>query len=357
MALQDSPRAAMAAALLGLSVAAAPAAAQRADSTTLLIRLGTDTTAIERYVRTAEVLEATVVQRSPRTVVRRLRMWFGPEGTVTRFAAGGETGELREETPAVTGGVPLVGGFNLPWELALMRAHRSGRDSVVVQMISGGNALPITFRRVGEGEWAFNSQFDQPMRARLDAQGRLQRMEILGGGATTERVAWVDIEALARGFAARDAAGSGLGPLSPRDSTSATVAGARISVSYGRPSLRGRELNVLAPPGQVWRTGANDASTLTTDRALQFGSLTVPPGTYSLFTIPGADRWTLILNRQTGMSGLEHDPAQDLGRVEMMLRSGDYSNQFTISVQAQGRGGVLRMHWGRTIAEAGFSVN
>jgi hypothetical protein len=137
----------------------------------------------------------------------------------------------------------------------------------------------------------------------------------------------------------------------------AEVRGARIAVIYGRPSLRGRPLDVLVPTGQVWRAGSNDATTITTDRALQFPGYTLAPGTYSMFVLAETGKWTLILNRQTGMSGLERDPAQDLARVPLQTRTdAPATERFTIEAVARGEGGALVFKWGAVEAVAGFRV-
>jgi hypothetical protein len=173
-----------------------------------------------------------------------------------------------------------------------------------------------------------------------------------------ERVAALDLDALEAEFAARDAAGRGLGPLSPLDSASAGAAGARITVVYSRPSLRGRPLDLLVPPGQVWRMGANNATVLTTDREIRLGEVRLPPGSYSLFL----DRetgggWTLIVNEQTGMSGLERDPARDLHRLPLEARvDAEHTEVFTISIEPAGAGGVLRARWGSVDVSAPFGV-
>jgi len=346
-------------ALIALAILPVPSAAlraQRADSAAFIVRLGRDTTAVERYVRTADRIEAVGLSRSPRTTVRRYTAWLTPDGGVARYALGREAEALSEATPAVAGAIPLNGQFFFTWELALMRAHRSGSDSTVVTMMSGNTPRPTTIRRTGPSAYALPNQFDVAMRARLDDRGRLQSVTV-DGGTTVERLAWVDFDAMAREYAARDAAGSGMGTLSPLENLRVTVSGAQIGVDYSRPSLRGRPLDMLVPPGAVWRTGANAATSITTDRPLHFGSLAVPAGEYSIFTIPQANSWTLILNRQTGQSGLEHDAALDLGRVAMQVRTLDTPvEQFTIVVEPDGQGGVLRLRWGRTEAFIPFRV-
>jgi hypothetical protein len=109
-------------------------------------------------------------------------------------------------------------------------------------------------------------------------------------------------------------------PLSPAAKAEATVNGKKITVNYSAPSTRGRAImGALVPYGQVWRTGANAATTLTTEADLMIGSLHVPAGKYTLYTIPGEKEWTLIVNKQTGQWGTEYDEKQDLGRVKLFV--------------------------------------
>jgi hypothetical protein len=109
-------------------------------------------------------------------------------------------------------------------------------------------------------------------------------------------------------------------PLSPKQQASYTANGKKITVDYSAPSKRGRAIfGELVPYGQVWRTGANAATTLTTEADLMIGSLHVPAGKYTLYTIPAEKEWTLIVNKQTGQWGTDYDEKQDLGRVKLQL--------------------------------------
>ena len=85
--------------------------------------------------------------------------------------------------------------------------------------------------------------------------------------------------------------------VSPRGMVKAVVNGIPVMIEYGRPSLKGRQLSSLAPPRKSWRTGADEAPTLACLGDIMLGSLQVPAGNYSLFTIPGEEEWTLIVNR------------------------------------------------------------
>jgi hypothetical protein len=342
--------------LLLLAGADSLSAQVRPDTGFVVVRLGRDTIAVERWVIAGSRLEAVGVSRSPRTAVRRLVARLAQDGSVTHFATG--TGEpLPAETAvSVAGAIPVVGQFYSLWEVALRRARRAGGDSVLVIMATGNQARPTVFRRTGPNAYTYLNQFDIETRARLDAEGRIQMLDV-AGGTTVERARALDVDALAREFARRDETGRGLGALSPRDTARATVQGAAIQLEYGRPSLRGRDIRVLVPWDQVWRTGANNASELRTDRALVFGAVTVPAGTYSLFTLPRRSGWTLIINRQTGQSGLDYDASQDVIRVEMRTReNASHTEQFTMEVREVGGAGAIVVRWGTTEASAPFTV-
>jgi hypothetical protein len=95
-----------------------------------------------------------------------------------------------------------------------------------------------------------------------------------------------------------------------------------ITIDYSAPQMHGRTIfGGLVPYGEVWRTGANAATTLKTTSALQIGDLNVPAGTYTLYSLPTADGWKLIVNKQTGQWGTVYDKSQDLGRVTMSTGS------------------------------------
>jgi hypothetical protein len=339
-----------------MASASACVAQERADSGVFVVRLGHDTTAIERYLRSGDTVKGTIVTRSPGTRVAQYVIALAPDGTVRAVGVARDGEELQMRPAPVAGGIAVFAGSYVPYQLAVQRAAAAGGDSTDIVMIAGDDANTVVVRRIDPSTYRLPNQFDVEMTATVDAEQRITRVEV-AGGTTVERAPWLDIDRIAGDFRARDAAGTGLGPLSPRDTTSASVGGATIEVDYGRPSLRGRELSQLAPNDQVWRTGANAETQLTTDRPLVFGSLTVAAGTYSLFTIPSASSWTLILNREIGQGGLEYNAGQDVGRIEMQTgRDGPHTEQLTIDVEESAGGGVLTIRWGTLVARAPFSV-
>jgi hypothetical protein len=153
-------------------------------------------------------------------------------------------------------------------------------------------------------------------------------------------------------FAARELAGAGLGALSPRDTLRATVGGAHVLVDFGRPMRRGRTIfgNVV-PWDTVWRTGANQATQLITDKNLVIGGTPVPAGTYSLFTIPSPKGWQLIINKQHGQWGTDYDSKQDLARVPMTVRTvATPVERLEIAIRNQAGRARLAIGWERTEA-------
>src|SRR5438128_661861 len=107
---------------------------------------------------------------------------------------------------------------------------------------------------------------------------------------------------------------------SPHVRTDWVIEGANISIEYGRPYLKGRTIGKdVVQHGFVWRAGADEATTLKSDKPLVFGKLTVPAGTHTLWVMPNPTKWELIFNKQTGQWGTTYEEEQDLGKVDMKL--------------------------------------
>ena len=150
---------------------------------------------------------------------------------------------------------------------------------------------------------------------------------------------------------------------SPHEQATVTVAGKKITVEYGRPYKKGRDLfGGLVPWGQVWRTGADEATTLTTDADLTIGNLKVPKGKYSLFTIPTekAKEWPLIVNKEADQWGAyKYDKTKDLGRTVLKVEAAPASvEQLTVALEAQAdkKSALLKFSWDKTVASTLIKV-
>ena len=150
--------------------------------------------------------------------------------------------------------------------------------------------------------------------------------------------------------------------ISPQATISADIDGNNVKIVYSRPYSKDPKTGEirkiwgkLVPYGKVWRTGANEATLLTTAQPVVLGGTEVPAGTYSLYTLPAEDGTAkLIINKQTGQWGTQYDQKQDLARIDLKKDALDKTvDQFTMAIEPNpAGGGMLKMTWENT----GFSV-
>lgn len=146
---------------------------------------------------------------------------------------------------------------------------------------------------------------------------------------------------------------------SPAADTSVTINGKQITIKYSAPSMRGRKIfGELVPYGQVWRAGANEATSLTTQGDLNINGLKVPAGSYTLYVLPEANQWQLIVNKQTGQWGTVYNQGQDLGRVKMtMSKAAAPVETYKMTLSSDGGNkGKLTLQWENTVASVPFTV-
>jgi hypothetical protein len=147
----------------------------------------------------------------------------------------------------------------------------------------------------------------------------------------------------------------------PRVPNQPAPAGLTITVDYGQPHARGRDVPTeLSTDGTIWRTGANAATTFTTQAALVIGGKDVPPGAYSLYTIREAGQYHLIINRNTGQWGTEYDGSKDLVRVPLRARMHTEVRESLqialVPANEPAARGVLTIAWGKLELSADWST-
>jgi hypothetical protein len=138
-----------------------------------------------------------------------------------------------------------------------------------------------------------------------------------------------------------------------------TISGANIAIEYGSPYLKGRPEAQLMPHGTEWRTGADQATVITSDKSLKFGTITLAPGSYTINTLPDAKEWKLIFGKlgKPGQWGVPYLPALEIGRVPMKLaKTSAPVEQVTYAIDPTATGGTLRIEWGTASVTAPFSV-
>lgn len=134
--------------------------------------------------------------------------------------------------------------------------------------------------------------------------------------------------------------------------------GKTTTVDYSSPRMKGRKIyGGLVPYGEVWRAGANEATTFVTTANLTVGGTAVPAGSYTLFAIPTADKWTLIISKKTGEWGTKYPgPGDDLARVEMRVSKLPAPvENFKIAFDKDGNGCVMRLDWETTRASVAIA--
>jgi len=154
--------------------------------------------------------------------------------------------------------------------------------------------------------------------------------------------------------------------VSPHETVNGRIDGSLVTVTYGRPYTKdpksGEVRKIwggLVPYGKVWRTGADEATTLITQKPLVFGDTTVPAGAYSLYTLPQEDGSAkLIINKQIGQWGTQYDEKQDLARIDLKKDALEKTaDQLTIAIsKTPPSGGVLKIMWENTQYSAAFTV-
>jgi hypothetical protein len=343
-----------------------------ADQGTFIVTLGRDTIAAERFRFGRARIDGEVVTRVRETVRRPYAMTFDAEGrpsrlefstrrptdtpaspplqtaaiTITDDTIVMETkrndSTVTRRIPAPPGTVPLLGLSYASYAVLTRLAARSGADSVEIPTWAVGAQRTDMFSvvRVSADTMKIISPF-ATLYARVDAAGRILGAQALGSTfkVVVTRGPMSDLTPIAMM--------PPIPQLSPRDTLRASIGGANFTLTYSRPMKRGRVLfGQTVPWGEVWRTGANEATHFHTDTDVVIGGTPVPAGTYTLWTIPRPEGWTLIINKQTGQWGTMYDPAQDLARIPMHDEAPEaQTEQLTISLEPGEPGAVLRVRW------------
>jgi len=362
--------------------ALAPAALHAEEPAAYVVRLGGDTLSLEQFTRTPTRVQGEYLVRTPRSLYRTYVMDLNADGTVRRFqlttrTLGTEplppvtrttidfTGDsaimvipqgdssATRRIPARRGAVPSLNGVMGIMDQIARQYRAAGRDSYAVDLVPPGapRVLEGTVTRAGRDRLNLDVVTSvgriPPFALTLDPQGGLKAFSGRGSvfQAEGERIKDVNLPAATRLFEYRP-----LGALSTRDTARAMLGDGALWVDYGRPLKRDRVIfGDVVPWGTVWRTGANAATQLSTAVDLVIGDATVPAGTYSLWTLPSASGWKLIVNRQAGQWGTQYDPARDLARVDMKVETLPVPvEMMTIEIAPAGAGATLVISWDLT---------
>ncbi len=349
--------------------------------------LGNDTTSIERISRWPDRIVGDAVGRAPMVVRRRWEARLNDDGSIrswtldTNIPNATTNNTLHHEVVVDGNTVRVVRQVGdsiarfsyrfdypalVPWNAfvfgtyePLFAAAQSLPDTATVGIyfFEGWAEGRLGFARVrprgGDSVALMSTGLAGSGVARIDERGR---MFFYSGEGTTDkqqvqRVENVpDLDEVEQRFAANEQANGVNRRLSPPDTTRVQLGTTTVAIEYGRPLARGRRLfGGLVPYGQVWRTGANEATHLHVSGPVKLGGVALDSGSYTLWTIPAPNDVQLIINSQTGQWGTAYRSQYDVARVPMQIDTTlTPVEQFTIRIDtAQNAAPAqLIMEWG-----------
>ncbi|MEQ9412734.1 MAG: DUF2911 domain-containing protein, partial [Cyclobacteriaceae bacterium] len=316
--------------------------------------LGNDTLAVEQFTKTAKGITAKVLLRSPKTTYFEYELSLDEQGGMTSMTkysqdpllaftpegkgitqeikvnndsliseALGNEGLIRTAVLNKKGTLPFIDMVHWPFELAFNAAATHASDSIHQMLFTGRSISDFIIHKVNADSMTLRHPSRGVMGVTVDKKGNLIRLDaaLTTRKLIVNRVGALDFERIVKGYAEKDKNGSPLsGELSGGVEDSFSFKGTDFAVTYGSPKKRGREIfGGIVSFGERWRTGANRATHFSTTKSLQIGTLEIPAGEYTLFTIPEKDGGVLIINKQTGQNGQSYDETRDLGRVPMTV--------------------------------------
>src|SRR5437868_142834 len=176
---------------------------------------------------------------------------------------------------------------------------------------------------------------------------------MLKGDAMQKRIAFLSLVILSLTVLVLAQPDKGKRPSPPANAECKFSDGKSVKVEYSSPRTKGRKIfGGLVPYGQVWRAGANEATTFVTDTNHTIGGKDIPAGSYTMFTIPNQDKWTLIISKKTGEWGIPYPgEGEDLARVDMSVsKTPAPVENFTISFHEMGNACHMYLDWENTRA-------
>jgi hypothetical protein len=360
----------------------------------LTYTLGPDTSAIGNFELNGKNFMLTVVSMSPGINVSRLKGSFLPNGGLefvegNNYNPGGgkdslnytykltysgdsTTIESKRGNRVVSHKFPVtvmvannLGGDALVFMPALLASFAPKRvgDSIVSSHIVFNSARKFVIKKTGDSKLLLGSSVMGMFTIFLDKKGQIASVDGIGTSFNIKGKTgpYLNIDSVieVNTKQQRQQQHPRLAIVNKLDSVKTTINGAELKIIYSRPSVRGRTIfGGIVPWGRIWRTGADAATKISISRTLYFNGKTLPPGSYSIFTLPTENGWTLIFNSDAQIWGTEHNQDHDLLKVPMLTRSlNERIEQFTIGLDPEAnKGGVISVSWDKLKASVSFTT-
>ncbi len=251
--------------------------------------------------------------------------------------------------------IPIVSQFEWLVNWFLKQGKEKIEGLKFVNAYIGVHELQL--ERIDKNHIRFWSNISEEIEIYIDDNGRIKTIDAIGSvwNLKIHRTKPVDIEQYTERYKNRPI----MGNPSPRDVISKKIGETNITVDYGRPSKRGRQIfgNVV-PYNKIWRTGAGAATTISFDKDISFGDKRVLAGKYNVYSLPTENAFTLILNSNLDAWGSVYLPEYDVAQLAMKKsKSSELVDKFMFEIIDKGRKGVLKLSWEATVAELGFDLH
>lgn len=365
-----------------------PAQNKRQDSGYIIYTLGKDTIEITHYRLTGDDFTTTVVQRANSNVTK-LKGRFFPNGELQYM-------EGYKYKPVIGKDSLLLGTFRLyqkgdstyieeksgdiisrrktadrvmvsywPYvQMSVILANyvpKSVGDSIAGNHVVG-DLPPAKFviKRISDRKLTAKSRVMGPFTLYLNEKGKVESLDAIGSSYNVKGtiVPHLNLDSIILSYARREEKFGPFGWPNKYDSVQAVIGNSDIKINYTRPSMRGRVIfGEVVPWNRYWRTGANRATKITLNHALNFSGKILPAGAYSVFTMPSQTGWTMMFNKEVNIWGTDYNSDYDILRVPMQVEQlKDPVELMTIEVVATAKGGAINVIWERTKASAHFKT-
>ncbi len=361
---------------------------KREDSGYIIYTLGKDTIEITHYRLTGDDFIATVVQRA-NSNVNKIKGKFFPSGELQymegyrykpvigkdslllltfRFYQKGDSTYFEEKSGnsiyrRKDSGRAMVNYWPYVQMNVILAnyAPKNVGDSIVSNHIIG-DLPPAKFvmKRIADRKLTAYSRVMGLFTLYLNEKGKVESLDATGSSYNVKGtiVPRLNLDSIILSYARREEKFGPFGWPNKSDSIQTVIGNSSIKINYTRPSMRGRVIfGEVVPWNRYWRTGANQATKITTSYPLYFNGKILPAGVYSVLTMPSQTGWTMMFNKEANIWGTDYNSAHDVLRVPMQVEQlKEPVELMTIEVVPTAKGGVINVIWERTKASAHFTA-
>lgn len=361
---------------------------KREDSGYIIYTLGKDTIEITHYRLTGDDFIATVVQRA-NSNVNKIKGKFFPSGELQymegyrykpvigkdslllltfRFYQKGDSTYFEEKSGnsiyrRKDSGRAMVNYWPYVQMNVILAnyAPKNVGDSIVSNHIIG-DLPPAKFvmKRIADRKLTAYSRVMGLFTLYLNEKGKVESLDATGSSYNVKGtiVPHLNLDSIILSYARREEKFGPFGWPNKSDSIQTVIGNSSIKINYTRPSMRGRVIfGEVVPWNRYWRTGANQATKITTSYPLYFNGKILPAGVYSVLTMPSQTGWTMMFNKEANIWGTDYNSAHDVLRVPMQVEQlKEPVELMTIEVVPTAKGGAINVIWERTKASAHFTA-